>query len=232
MDTATNDTPRWLKVAAAAKESGIPTRSLYRHILEGTLPCRSEGKNKLVEVTSVLRLAESRQTAPKSADAAPTGAPAQAVSKAPAAGAAQAAGLDGELSARLFERFDAGESPADVVQAERLNPPVVLAAWRNYEALKSVGGAGHRTVASRLDELEGVVRGISGQIMELELVAMTARDVAANLTEALQVHERNHITPSSRLHFQCANCTSVGFVGTKVTCTVCQQETSLGFNPP
>lgn len=133
----------WRPVPEAARLAGLPARSVYRWVKSGSLRAKADGKKLSVELHEVQRIAAARpQTGqivtlplPGSAGALPAGAPM-------AGGVAHVGphSLDGPLAALLFEQFDSGVAPADVVRAKELSPAVVLAAHETWRRMRDAGG--------------------------------------------------------------------------------------------
>jgi hypothetical protein len=149
----------WVTAAEASRMTGLPVRTVYRWVKSGSLLSREDGKSKSVPLREVQRLASQRGHVP-SADTVPRAVPASAGAAHVIAGVTvPSAQIDGETAARLFARFEAGSTPADVVREERLAPALVGTAYQQHRQLNDLAGAKGEP---RLHDLvKGIAKGVT-----------------------------------------------------------------------
>jgi hypothetical protein len=162
----------WLTVRAAAKAAGVPLRSIYRWIKSGKVRCLKENGTKYVDAAAVRRQAATRATLPAGAAlpdiAGKVVGNGALADKAAQNGTALATETDGRIAARVFERFDAGASPIDVVRELELPPERVRALHREWTAMKSAtpDKAGAKTIEAEVADLRRGLNYLATEVRE------------------------------------------------------------------
>ena len=139
-----NQQQEWVSVPDAARTAGVPPRSVYRWAKAKRLPTRRQDGVVFVDADAVRHLASARSATAVVSGSAGT----------PAMAGKVAQDGDGELASRLFEAFERGEAPADLVRSEKVRPDVALAAWRQWHDLREAGGRGQPSLGDRAKALE------------------------------------------------------------------------------
>ena len=226
-----------MPIAAAAKAANVPERSLFRAVEKGRIPTTKRDGVTLVALPDVLTWAERRAAAKLavvSAGAAPAAATAGSLPAAPAMAAVVGSRYgrdplppaDGALAAEVFDAFEAGKAPTDVVREMELPPKLVLDLYRQHKELLSAVGPKGPTLVDQLQAFSEHVAQFESfaSRVDLELVSMRA---------ALeQVFARLKGLPiPSREQFTC-ECGARDYHQVKVLCSCCGRESWWGFSPP
>jgi hypothetical protein len=210
----------WLPVAEAAEIVGKPERSLRNWIKAKLVPTRTEGGITLVDVAAVRAVVASR-AANGSGHRPGDGGGGRAVPSV----------ADGDLSARVFEAFDRGEAPADLVRSERIPPPLALTLWEQYQKLTQAGGKGRPSASERLDVLEKQLKALTSKVEELAEGLGTEILPLGRQLQAVAGQLGELTLPKHRTDVSC-QCGARGFYGSVLRCTCCGREQVWGFQPP
>jgi hypothetical protein len=213
----------WAQVADATAALGLAPRSVYRWVKAGTLPSRKQGGVLLIDMAALRGLAMSRQRA----GTVPGIAGNVANGKVAGRGVVEA---DGDLAARLFEAFERGEAPADLVRSERIPPALALATWKQFRDLREAGGGGRPTFGDRLAALSAEVAAFGAVFAEFKSVVEGEFAHLAGRVRAVECQKAELPLPPNRTDFAC-QCGARGFFVVPLRCSCCGREQQSGFHP-
>ncbi len=207
-----------ISVAAAVALSGIAPRTLYRYAKLGQVRSRKDGRTLFLDANDVRRKAQERQPS------------ALARSASAPAGNGKLAVSDGDLASRVFELFEQGVTPQQVVRGQRIAPEMVLSLYRAYSALKGLEDTGKPTLESQLRafaaRFDKENQNTSALIAEFEKrLSQTERQI-----QKLARHVAELPVPP-RSEFKCPDCGKVGFLRVVIVCGSCGSDSSWGFRP-
>jgi hypothetical protein len=148
--------------AEVSASEHVPVKTLYNWREAGRLKSRTENGVAVVDPVAVRALVAARNAARGGASAGNTAGNGNPT----ASGTAHTPDPDGALAAKVFEAFDQGTSPADLVQAERLVPATVMKLWREWKEMKEAGGGDRKTLAQRVEDLERATQAIARTLAE------------------------------------------------------------------
>lgn len=213
----------WKSIPEAAAEAGLPERTLYNWVKSKKLETQAVDGAVLVNPDAVRALAAARSAGTAgnlAGNPAGTG----------AGGSNGAREGDGELAARVFEAFDAGETPSDLVRRLKVNPAAAALFWRQYEDLRGLGSK-KDSVADRFAAIEGRIA-----LLALELQANTADgglppEVALLKTQLATIVEALRGLPIPPRQLFTCRCGATGKVAIPIRCTSCGEQTEHGFYP-
>jgi len=231
-----------LPVAAAAREVGLPERSLFRAVEKGRIPSTKRDGVTVVSLAEVRAWAAAREAAREALPSPPV-TPAAAVQALPNAAAmpgslpsahgsvagvsgrgSPAPTLDGDLASTLFAAFEGGETPVDLVQRLRLSPQLVLAAHGQFTQLKTAGTPS--LAQARLDQVQTTLEVLMAEVNSLMTTVGQLTYDHSTLAAKLAA------TPvPPRGEFRCG-CGVNGWVASHVRCTACGKDAVWGFHPP
>ena len=213
----------WKSIPEAAAEAGLPERTLYNWQKSKRLETKTIDGAVLVNPEAVRALAAARAAGGASNLA---GNPAGMG----VGGSNGAREGDGEVAARVFEAFDAGESPSDLVRRLKMNPGTVALLFKQYEDLRGLGSK-KNSMTDRLAALDKRI-----DLLTLELQANTADGGLPSTVAKLQadlaaiVEVLKGLPIPARGAFKCG-CGSSGWVAAHVRCTACGKNSVWGFHP-
>jgi len=227
-----------MTVPAAAKAANVPERSLFRAVEKGRIPNTKREGVTLVALPDVLAWAERRAAA--KAGAAPATATAGSLPAAPAMAAAVGSRFgreavptaDGALAAEVFDSFEAGKSPTEVVRGMELPPRLVLDLWKQHEDLQNAGRPGRPPITEQISALEQRVESLVIEVQtatEYGTIVSTVAQLRADLDFLARVVRELPVPPLSG--FTCTSCRSTGWVESYIRCTACGKQTTWGFRP-
>jgi len=237
--------PEWASAATLAGLPGITMseRTLFRLARKKLVPTKVEGGVTLLLVAAVrARIAAKAAARAPVAKPAATGFPSAAAvggSGGVGGGGSVSVGTpaiesSGELAALLFDAFEDGQTPSEIVREQRLPPAVVTAAWREYQTMQQAEEAQAKSkIAVRVDELARQIESV-----EASLASGMASDVLGDLQsikERLAALEhclenallvpKGHVCPNPQ-------CQAHGYPNLAVICGVCGTTSVWGIRPP
>jgi len=223
MDSEVNGADgQWVPVAAAAAQASLPVRSAYNWVRSKRIPSRTEGGVVLINADDLRALAATR--------ARPNGGARAGTGASNGAETTNLAQVDGDLCARLFELFESGLGPTEIVKRERLAPSLVRTIYRDFKALSELDRESKTPLETSLQELRSEFEACR-QDAAMELSRLDAGLRRNSERAEMAIGWLEDLPAPRRGEFQCRRCKGTVHILVPVVCGDCGEKDNWGFHP-